>query len=137
MSTAFSFPLPFRASRKSPIKDGYALLASNETGLRAVKGDSATDCSPWIYICAVDNTELTKSTDDGCVELEIKILKTLQAGQYIRPAGCDEAAGEILHKGILLGPSETELLVSTGVTSVLVVRELVVAILSTSTSSVC
>ncbi|XP_050734795.1 gephyrin-like isoform X2 [Eriocheir sinensis] len=141
---------PFPAS----IKDGYAVLASDGAGLRAVKGDSTAGCSPGKLevtsgtcvrvntgapvpsgadaVVQVEDTELTKDADDGCVELEIKILKTPQAGQDIRPVGCDIAAGEkILPKGTLLGPSEMGLLATVGVTSVLVVRKPVVAILST------
>lgn len=85
----------------------------------------------------VEDTELTKDADDGCIELEIKILKTPQTGQDIRPVGCDIAAGEkILPKGTLLGPSEMGLLATVGVTSALVVRKPVVAILSTGNFSV-
>lgn len=85
----------------------------------------------------MEDTELTKEADDGCVELEIKILKTPQTGQDIRPVGCDIAAEEkILPKGTLLGPSEMGLLASVGITSVLVVRKPVVAVLSTGMSSI-
>lgn len=85
----------------------------------------------------VEDTELTKEADDGCSELEIKILQTPQAGQDIRPVGCDIATGEkVLPKGTLLGPSEMGLLATVGVTSVLVFRKPVVAILSTGASNV-
>lgn len=85
----------------------------------------------------VEDTELTKEADDGCSELEIKILKTPLAGQDIRPVGCDIAAGEkILPQGTLLGPSEMGLLSTVGVPSVLAVRKPVVAVLSTGTSCV-
>lgn len=90
------------------------------------------------YVFQVEDTELTKETDNGCQELEIKILKTPQAGQDIRPIGCDISVGEkVLSKGTLLGPSEMGLLATVGVSSVLAVRKPVVAVLSTGTLTVC
>ncbi|XP_063878355.1 gephyrin-like isoform X2 [Scylla paramamosain] len=125
---------PFPAS----IKDGYAVLAADGTGLRVVRGDSTAGCSPEMKtvtsgVCVrVEDTELTKEAEDGCTELEIKILKTPHAGQDIRPLGCDIRVGEkILSQGTLLGPSEMGLLATVGVTNVLVVRKPVVAVLST------
>ncbi|KAK3865057.1 hypothetical protein Pcinc_029314 [Petrolisthes cinctipes] len=141
---------PFPAS----IKDGYAVIASDGAGVRTVADDSTAGSSPQKSevtsgtcvrvntgapippgadaVVQVEDTELIKEADDGCTELEIKILKEPFMGQDIRPLGCDITSGQrVLESDTLLGPTEMGLLATIGVTEVLVIDKPTVAILST------
>nr|XP_006815801.1 PREDICTED: gephyrin-like [Saccoglossus kowalevskii] len=140
---------PFPAS----IKDGYAVIASDGIGDRQVISDSLAGDMPSLEVkpghimrittgaplppgadavVQVEDTQLIKDTDDGCTELEVRILKTPKTGQDIRPTGVDIEAGQtILCKFIKLGPSELGLLASVGVTTVDVYRKPTVAVMST------
>ncbi|XP_067011924.2 gephyrin isoform X2 [Anabrus simplex] len=142
---------PFPAS----IKDGYAAVSSDGTGVRVVVGDSVAGHEPNKIrrvcrgevmrintgapvpdgadcVVQVEDTRLLKEGDDGRTELEIEILKPPFIGQDIRPTGSDIAAGQlVLTHGSYLGPCELGLLATVGVTSVSVHRLPMVAVLST------
>ncbi|KAF2351802.1 MoeA N-terminal and linker domain [Trinorchestia longiramus] len=80
----------------------------------------------------VEDTELVKSSDDGRVEIEIRILKAPEVGLDIRPLGCDIAAGElVLPEGIYLGAAEVGLAASVGLARVKVLPKPLVGVLST------
>ena len=107
------FLLLFLAS----IKDGYAVISDDKAGLRKVIGASNAGNEPEKLIlqpreCVrintgapvpegadavvqVEDTELTKTSDDGKEEVEIKILSEPKPGQDIRPLGSDIQAGMI------------------------------------------
>ncbi|KAA0204082.1 hypothetical protein HAZT_HAZT006294 [Hyalella azteca] len=138
------YPLPpFPAS----VKDGYAVIAADGAGVRRVvsavaAGDHAElgtdavlargDCIRINTGAPVEDTELLKSSEDGGVELEVKILKAPKEGQDIRPLGCDIALGElVLPKGTYLGPAEIGLAASVGLANVMVFPKPLVGVLST------
>jgi len=69
--------------------------------------------------------------------LEVRILKSVTIGQDIRPVGHDIKTGEVVVKaGTKLGPSETGVIASVGVTQVKVYKKPVVAVFSTG-NEVC
>ncbi|XP_070569448.1 gephyrin-like isoform X2 [Ptychodera flava] len=140
---------PFPAS----VKDGYAVIAADGTGVRQVISDSTAGTMPTRKVTSgqimrittgaplppgsdaivqVEDTELIKDADDGYTELEVRILKEPKVGQDIRPTGVDITKGDIiLNCGIKLGPSELGLLASVGVTKVKVHTKPIVAVMST------
>ncbi|XP_065883628.1 gephyrin-like isoform X2 [Dysidea avara] len=141
---------PFPAS----IKDGYAVIASDGTGTRTVldpvtAGDkpdkvtvvSGTCCrittgaplpSGADAVVQVEDTELVKSSEDGTIELSVKMLRAVDIGTDIRPIGCDISVGQrVLESGTILGPSELGLLAAVGVNQTKVNSRPVVAVLST------
>ena len=62
----------------------------------------------------------------------MRILKAVTTGQDIRPVGHDIRTGEVVVKGgTKLGPSETGVIASVGVTQVEVYQKPVVAVFST------
>ena len=99
------------------IKDGYAVISDDKGGLRKVIGASNAGNEPEKLIlqpgeCVrintgapvpagadavvqVEDTELTKTSEDGKEEVEIKILSEPKPGQDIRPLGSDIQAGMI------------------------------------------
>ena len=131
----------------------YAVIAADGSGLRPVSGESNAGNRPDNRIkpgeCVrintgapvpagadavvqVEYTKLTKSTNDGKVELEIEIMVAPKAGQDIRPVGSDIAKGsKILPKYCRLGAAEVGLLAAVGAIRVKVFRLPNVALLST------
>jgi len=114
---------PFPAS----IKDGYAVIASDGIGLREVIGFSNAGTVPSDFelrsgycvrintgapvpngadaVIQVEDTELTKKSQDGTEELEINIVQTTPVlkGQDIRPLGSDiEKGSTVLNQGTTL-----------------------------------
>ena len=97
------------------IKDGYAVISGDKAGLRKVIGASNAGNKPEDQklqpgtcvrintgapvppgadaVVQVEDTELTKASDDGKEELEIKILSEPVSRQDIRPVGSDIEAG--------------------------------------------
>lgn len=72
--------------------------------------------------------ENTQATDDGCV----RILKGVEPGRFIRPAGLDFTCGEVLVKaGELLGPSRLALAASMNHAKVPVFKKPRVALITT------
>ena len=141
---------PFPAS----IKDGYAVVASDGDGLRSVVGFSNAGTIPSDFklnpgscvrintgapvpngadaVVQVEDTELTKKSEDGKEELEIKILAPPKVGQDIRPVGSDiEQGSTVLSKGTILGPAEIGILATVGVTKIKVFKKPTIALLST------
>lgn len=140
---------PFPAS----IKDGYAVIAADGTGLRKVIGESSAGDFPdrtvrpgycmrintgapvpagADAVVQVEDTKLERADESGKEELEISILVEPRPAQDIRPVGSDIASGQhILSKGQRLGPAELGLLATVGVTSVTCFRKPVVAVMST------
>lgn len=141
---------PFPAS----IKDGYAVIAADGSGKRAVLGSSAAGQVPGgeplqrgqcvrittgaavpagaDSVVQVEDTHLVHASADKTEELEINIMKIPQVGEDIRPLGSDIQAGQlVLAAGSILGAAELGLLATVGVTSVSVFRPPKVALLST------
>lgn len=141
---------PFPAS----IKDGYAVIAADGSGKRAVLGSSAAGQVPGGVplqsnqcvrittgaavppgadsVVQVEDTHLVHASADNTEELEINIMKIPKVGEDIRPVGSDIQEGQlVLASGSVLGPAELGLLATVGVTSVLVYRSPKVAVLST------
>ncbi|XP_071079097.1 gephyrin-like isoform X2 [Haliotis cracherodii] len=140
---------PFPAS----IKDGYAVIASDGDGLRQVIGDSTAGDVPTREVTPgycmrintgaplppgadaviqVEDTVLTKHSEDGQEELEIKLMTIPKKAQDIRPVGSDIEKGQkVLGQGHKLGPSELGLLATVGVTSVSCYRRPTVGVMST------
>ena len=97
------------------IKDGYAVISGDKAGLRKVIGASNAGNKPEDQklqpgtcvrintgapvppgadaVVQVEDTELTKASDDGKEELEINILSEPVSRQDIRPVGSDIEAG--------------------------------------------
>ncbi|XP_046575609.1 gephyrin-like isoform X1 [Haliotis rubra] len=140
---------PFPAS----IKDGYAVIASDGDGLRQVIGDSTAGDVPTREVTPgfcmrintgaplppgadaviqVEDTVLTKHSEDGQEELEIKLMTVPKKAQDIRQVGSDIKKGQkVLSQGHKLGPSELGLLATVGVTSVSCYRMPLVGVMST------
>jgi gephyrin len=115
---------PVTAGEQSEIIVKSGTVARITTGAAVPEGSDA--------VVQVEDTELIESSDDGRVEIKVKICRQPTAGQDIRPVGFDISAGEkIISSGDQLGPSELGLLASVGVTEVKVYRKPVVAVLST------
>jgi gephyrin len=149
-------PVPsFRAS----MMDGYAIVAADGTGVFPVVADITAGVHPEFelqsgqvaYITtgaplprgadAVVQVELTKhhtvpqqqhvSSSDGTTA-SVEILSASKAGRNIRPIGCDIAVGEIvLQQGCHLSPADVGLMCTIGITTVDVVREIRVGVMST------
>ena len=99
---------------------------------------STLTCSVTLFtpgadaVVQVEDTELTKKSEDGKEELEIKVLNEPTPGQDIRPVGSDiEAGSVILAKGTVIGPAEVGLLATLGAVKVKVVQRPKIALLST------
>ena len=142
------FP-PFPAS----VKDGYAVLASDDPGERVVLGPVTageiaasqvisghvmriTTGAPVPQgadaVVQVEDTELLESDDDGRTEKRIKILTCPKPGQDIRPIGFDVNKGQqVLSAYDKLGPAELGLIASLGLTDIEVFQKPKVAVLST------
>ena len=97
------------------IKDGYAVISGDKAGLRKVIGASNAGNKPEDQklqpgtcvrintgapvppgadaVVQVEDTELTRASDDGKEELEINILSEPVSRQDIRPVGSDIQAG--------------------------------------------
>jgi len=143
---------PFPAS----IKDGYAVIASDGIGLREVIGFSNAGTVPSDFelrsgycvrintgapvpngadaVIQVEDTELTKKSQDGTEELEINIVQTTPVlkGQDIRPLGSDiEKGSTVLNQGTTLGPAEIGILATVGATEIKVKKRPTIALLST------
>ncbi|KAK6192731.1 hypothetical protein SNE40_004155 [Patella caerulea] len=140
---------PFPAS----IKDGYAVIAADGSGLRHVMGESTAGDMPVRKVTPghcmrintgaplpqgadaviqVEDTTLEKWTDDGKREVEIKLLTVPKIGQDIRKVGSDIAEGsQVLCKGQRLGPAELGLLATVGVTTIKCYHAPVVGVMST------
>lgn len=140
---------PFPAS----IKDGYAVIASDGDGVRKVveaipAGSNPTQqvrpghCAristgapvpePCDAVVQVEDTELIRASEDGCQEIEVKILKAPVVGQDIRQLGSDIEKGQhVLARGTKLSPSDLGLLATVGATAVRVHKLPRVAVLST------
>ncbi|PSN49099.1 hypothetical protein C0J52_13643 [Blattella germanica] len=121
---------PFPAS----IKDGYA--PSEQGRLQPGQCLRINTGAPVPLgadsVVQVEDTKLLQEADDGKTEVEIEILVAPKMGQDIRPVGSDMAQGQlVLPRNSILGPSELGLLATAGVTTVLVHRLPVVAVLST------
>ncbi|MEL7430298.1 MAG: molybdopterin molybdotransferase MoeA, partial [Pseudomonadota bacterium] len=72
--------------------------------------------------------ENTKATDDG----RVRVLKGVEPGRFIRPAGLDFTSGEVLiHAGELLGPSRLALAASMNHAKITVFRKPRVALITT------
>ncbi|EDV20302.1 uncharacterized protein TRIADDRAFT_61235 [Trichoplax adhaerens] len=145
---------PFPAS----IKDGYAVVAADGPGKRSVIGPiTAGDMSdvrvkPGCIaristgavvpegadaVVQVEDTELFQSSDEGAVELSVKILSEPKVGQDIRPVGFDIKAGEkVLSANDYIGSAELGILATVGCTSVKVYKSPLIAICSTG-NEVC
>eukprot|EP01062_Namystynia_karyoxenos_P080870 TRINITY_DN8784_c0_g1_i1.p1 TRINITY_DN8784_c0_g1~~TRINITY_DN8784_c0_g1_i1.p1 ORF type:complete len:583 (+),score=183.12 TRINITY_DN8784_c0_g1_i1:85-1833(+) len=141
---------PFPAS----IKDGYAMRAADGPGTYPVAaavtaGDDAsvlrlqpgTICRVSTggavpagadAVVEVEKTRLVEADAATDRELRVEILATPVAGQDVRPAGCDLAAGQpVLHTGDTIGDGEMGLLAAAGVQSAWVRRKPTVAVMST------
>lgn len=141
---------PFPAS----IKDGYAVIAADDAGVRTVldpvtAGDqpggvtvtSKTCCrittgAPLPHgadaVIQVEDTEVVESSEDGMVEYSVKMLRGVSVGTDVRPVGCDIAAGQrVLESATRLGPSELGLLAAVGVKQACVISRPIVGVLST------
>ena len=142
------FP-PFPAS----VKDGYAVIASDGTGVRTVLGPvtagevSAIKVVPGCVmrittgaplppgadaVVQVEDTELVESANDGRTEVKVQILSSPSKGQDIRAVGSDIPKGQqVLAVGEMLGPAELGLLATLGMSAVKVYKKPKVAVLST------
>ena len=72
-------------------------------------------------VIQVEDTELTKKSQDGTEELEINIVQTTPVikGQDIRPIGSDiEKGSMVLNQGTTLGPAEIGILATVGATEI-------------------
>ncbi|XP_033114914.1 gephyrin-like isoform X3 [Anneissia japonica] len=140
---------PFPAS----IKDGYAVLASDGSGIRHVSGNSTAGSVPLDRVtpgvCVrittgapippgadavvqVEDTKLVQEADDGKTELEINVLKEPEEGQDIRPVGVDIQQDQVVVRSQqVLGPAELGLVAMVGVSKVRVFKMPVVAVFST------
>lgn len=142
---------PFPAS----MKDGYAVVAADGSGLRKVIGVTLAGSQPEEVavrpgFCAristgaplppgadavvmVEETKLISASEDGRTELEIEVMsKAVVAGQEIRPIGSDIQQGDVvLRRGVLLTPSDVGVLATVGQVKVQVRALPIIAVLST------
>jgi gephyrin len=133
---------PFAAS----VKDGYAVVASDGPGVYALAGriaagqmaDFTLRSGQVAYITtgaplpagadAVVQVEDTRPAGEGAVE----ILRTVRAGEDVRPVGHDiDTGAHVLAAGERLGPAELGLIATVGVTEVLAYPLPRVGVLST------
>ena len=74
-------------------------------------------------VVQIEDTKLTKATEDGREELEVEILKAPSLNQDIRPIGNDIQAGQVvLKKHSVVGPAEIGLMVTIGAMRVAVFK---------------
>ncbi|ETL98386.1 hypothetical protein L917_04519 [Phytophthora nicotianae] len=145
---------PFRAS----IMDGYAVVAADGVGTfpvveRIAAGDmpsSALKHGQVSYITTgspvpdgadavvkIEDTSSVEGSEKPERETAVNILKTVKAGQNIRPIGSDISPGEVLvdaHE--LVSPAEIGLMATAGITEVQAHRKPVVGVLSTGSELV-
>jgi gephyrin len=142
---ASSGPLPpFRAS----IMDGYAVVASDGAGTFDIVGSvtagndpAATKVAPGTvaYITTgapvpsgSDAVVPVEDTEQGESAGQVRILKGVAVGKWIRPVGSDVQDGEvILEKHTVLSAAEIGLIASVGCRKVKLYKKPTVAILST------
>lgn len=140
---------PFPAS----VKDGYACLSIDGTGVRRVRtavtaGDSPTaplspgECArvntgapvPAGADCVVqvEDTRLISASEDGQTELEVEILKAPEPQQDVRCVGFDIPMGTVLvDKGCVLDSAKIGILAGAGYQNVTVRVPPKIALLST------
>lgn len=140
---------PFPAS----VKDGYACVSSDGTGVRKVRaaviaGEASVtplsrgECMrintgaavPMGADCVVqvEDTMLVSASDDGKTEYAVEIMVEPKLNQDIRPIGSDVPLGSILsYEGTILDSALIGVLAGAGVMKVLVKKQLQVALLST------
>ncbi|MBI5292901.1 MAG: molybdopterin molybdotransferase MoeA [Chloroflexi bacterium] len=83
-------------------------------------------------VVPVEATDDSRSTGGGPLPVAVRVLKAVEAGEYVRHQGEDMKAGaEILRPGMILRPYDLGMLAATGCSKVSVVRRPRVAILST------
>lgn len=141
---------PFPAS----MKDGYAVLGSDGMSPRQVLSTpsyagvepQSMTVSPGCCVristgapvpegadsvVQVEDTELLEAGSDG-EEKMIRITRTPDAGQDIRPVGCDVQKGQcVLHSGCILNPPQLGILASVGLQVIKVVKAPLIGLLST------
>ncbi|GAB1597693.1 gephyrin-like [Argonauta hians] len=140
---------PFRAS----IKDGYAVMSRDGSGLRMVIGSvtagNISNCRIEKGQCMrittgapvpqgadavvqVEDTDVVKKSNNEKEELQISIKKAPPAGHDIREIGVDIPKDDkVLKKNQRLGPSELGLLATVGVKQAKCFRKPTIAVLST------
>ncbi|XP_025829756.1 gephyrin isoform X2 [Agrilus planipennis] len=141
---------PFPAS----IKDGYAVISSDKEGIRNVREEAAAGDKPVDQplqpgeviristgaplplgadaVVQVEDTDLIKASDDGSIEMEVKIKVAPRPGQDIRPIGSDISVNSvIIEKGALLTAGHIGVLATVGHHTVAVFRKPCVAVVST------
>ncbi len=83
-------------------------------------------------VVPIEATDDSRSTGGGPLPEAVRVMKAVEAGEYVRHRGEDMKAGaEILHPGMVLRPYDLGMLAATGCSKVSVVRRPRVAILST------
>ncbi|KAJ3334715.1 hypothetical protein HDU91_002582 [Kappamyces sp. JEL0680] len=127
-------------SYRASIVDGYAVYVEDGVGVFPVAAVSVAgpDGAPVPEganaVVMVEDTSLVSSSPDGAVELQVEIKYLAQAGENIRPIGCDIQLGQTVLKAgqtITAVGGEVGLLASVGQTEIAVHRKPTVAILST------
>ncbi|CAH0758625.1 unnamed protein product [Diatraea saccharalis] len=140
---------PFDAS----IKDGYACISSDGSGVRRVRtaltaGDAPT--SPLLpgecarintgaalpagadCVVQVEDTKLITATEDGQVEIEVEIMVAPKPQQDVRPIGFDIPMGTVLvDKGDVLDAAQIGMVAGAGYQNVTVRAYPKVALMST------
>ena len=123
----------YLVSEISHAKAGTARLLKHGTVCRVTTGAPIPPGSSAVVM--VEDTAVTKTTEDGTEELEIEILvENIKPQTNIRDIGSDLMSGEvILRKNdyITASGGEFSLLASTGVRDISVFRKPVVGVLST------
>lgn len=139
-----SDPLPpFPAS----VKDGYAVVASDGAGIYDVVGevtaghvaDFRVNAGSVAYITTgapmpdgADAVVMVEETEPLPAQKQVRIMKSVQAGDDVRPIGVDIQAGEtVLATGDRLDAAEVGLLATVGAVQVSVYRRPIVGTLST------
>lgn len=126
-------------------KDGFAVIAEDKDTWRRIIGEQMAGApigvvvEPGTAVRIMTGAPVPQGADavvmiEYTEELEgrMRLLRPVQAGQDVRPAGQDLAAGErVLDAGTSLGPPEMGLLATVGRTRVQVVQRPKVAVLTT------
>ncbi|MEO8084367.1 MAG: gephyrin-like molybdotransferase Glp [Ardenticatenales bacterium] len=145
---------PFAASSR----DGYAVVAADGVGARRVVGEAVAGGAGGVVVTAGTAARITTGAPlpqgaDAVVMVEdiargfaalgedaaptdgadwISVQRGVEAGENVRPAGQDYAAGDVvLHAGDVVGAAELGLLASVGAVEVEVVRRPKVIVFST------
>ncbi|CAG9539449.1 unnamed protein product [Cercopithifilaria johnstoni] len=136
---------------RTSIKDGYAVVASDGTGIRKVvtgttAGVLASDILQPGTICRVNTGSMVPDNADAVVQVEntrivehnhieeirVEILDEPKIGQDIREIGCDIKLGEILlSKGCVISAAEIGILAASERNFVKIYRKPKVAVIST------